>query len=82
MNIHQVPADEIRIDALRNETVAVIGYGSQGHAHALNLRDSGVRTIVAQRRGGKPSSSTSSWEPHPENTCFYSVRRAHRRASC
>ena len=52
MKIQQVPAQDIRIDALRNETVAVIGYGSQGHAHALNLRDSGVRTIVAQRRGG------------------------------
>jgi len=32
--------------------VAVIGYGSQGHAHALNLRDSGVRVIVGLRPGG------------------------------
>ncbi len=31
---------------LRNKTVAIIGYGSQGHAHALNLRDSGVKVVV------------------------------------
>ncbi|MHC1751708.1 ketol-acid reductoisomerase [Humidesulfovibrio sp.] len=37
---------------LKNKTVAVIGYGSQGHAHAQNLRDSGVNVIVGQRPGG------------------------------
>ena len=37
---------------LKNKTVAVIGYGSQGHAHAQNLRDSGVKVIVGQRPGG------------------------------
>src|SRR2546423_13699355 len=39
---------------LQNRVVAVIGYGSQGHAHALNLRDSGVgaRVIVGLRPGG------------------------------
>ncbi len=31
---------------LKNKTVAIIGYGSQGHAHALNLRDSGVNVVV------------------------------------
>ena len=31
---------------LKGKTVAIIGYGSQGHAHALNLRDSGVNVIV------------------------------------
>ncbi len=34
-----------------NRTVAIIGYGSQGHAHALNLHDSGVRVIVGLRPG-------------------------------
>ncbi|CAH0346313.1 ketol-acid reductoisomerase [Bacillus sp. CECT 9360] len=34
-----------------NKTVAVVGYGSQGHAHAQNLRDSGVRVIVGLRKG-------------------------------
>src|SRR6188474_3174757 len=38
------------INALRGKTVAVIGYGSQGHAHAQNLRDSGVKVIIANRR--------------------------------
>ncbi len=37
---------------LEGRVVAVIGYGSQGHAHALNLRDSGVRVVVGLRPGG------------------------------
>src|SRR6266498_5778135 len=37
---------------LRGKVIAVIGYGSQGHAHALNLRDSGHRVIVGLREGG------------------------------
>jgi ketol-acid reductoisomerase len=39
--------------ALVGQTVAVIGYGSQGHAHAQNLRDSGVRVIVGLAEGSK-----------------------------
>jgi len=38
------------LDALKGKTVAVIGYGSQGHAHAQNLRESGVKVIVANRK--------------------------------
>jgi ketol-acid reductoisomerase len=38
---------------LQGKTIAIIGYGSQGHAHALNLRDSGARVIVGLRPGGK-----------------------------
>ena len=34
------------INVLKGKTVAIIGYGSQGHAHALNLRDSGVNVII------------------------------------
>lgn len=37
---------------LKDKTVAIIGYGSQGHAHAQNLRDSGVNVVVGQRPGG------------------------------
>ena len=39
--------------ALEGQTVAVIGYGSQGHAHALNLRDSGVKVVVGLAEGSK-----------------------------
>ncbi len=38
---------------IRGKKVAVIGYGSQGHAHALNLRDSGVQVQVGLRQGSK-----------------------------
>ena len=34
------------LEALSDKTVAIIGYGSQGRAHALNLRDSGVDVVV------------------------------------
>jgi ketol-acid reductoisomerase len=40
---------------LKGKTVAIIGYGSQGHAHALNLRDSGINVIVSEAPG------TPSW---------------------
>jgi ketol-acid reductoisomerase len=41
------------IAAIKNKTVAIIGYGSQGHAHALNLRDSGVHVVVGLYEGSK-----------------------------
>jgi ketol-acid reductoisomerase len=40
-------------DVLKDETVAVLGYGVQGPGQALNLRDNGIRVIVGQREGGK-----------------------------
>ena len=39
------------IDAIEGKKVAVIGYGSQGHAHSLNLRDSGIEVAVAELEG-------------------------------
>jgi ketol-acid reductoisomerase len=41
------------LDLFRDKTVAIIGYGSQGHAHALNLRDSGVHVVVGLYPGSK-----------------------------
>ena len=41
------------LDYLAGRTVAIIGYGSQGHAHALNLRDSGVSVVVGLPAGSK-----------------------------
>src|SRR5512141_2855150 len=53
-------ADEVLYDkdadlsVLEGKTVAILGYGSQGHAHALNLKDSGVKVVV----GLRPDSSS------------------------
>ena len=41
------------LNLLKKKTVAVIGYGSQGHAHALNLRDSGVKVVIGLNKGGR-----------------------------
>ncbi len=55
-----MPADEVLYDkdadlsVLEGKTVAILGYGSQGHAHALNLKDSGVNVVV----GLRPDSSS------------------------
>jgi ketol-acid reductoisomerase len=43
------------LDLIRQKKVAIIGYGSQGHAHALNLKDSGVDVVV----GCRPPASRS-----------------------
>lgn len=37
---------DCNLDNLKGKTVAVIGYGSQGHAHALNMKESGVNVVV------------------------------------
>ena len=44
---------DANLDLLNGKTVAIIGYGSQGHAHALNLKDSGVNVIVGLYEGSK-----------------------------
>ena len=43
------------VNLVKSKKVAVIGYGSQGHAHANNLRDSGVKDVVVALRPGSPS---------------------------
>lgn len=45
--------DQVKLDPIKKETVAVIGYGIQGHAQANNLKDSGIKVIVGLRSGGK-----------------------------
>jgi ketol-acid reductoisomerase len=45
--------EDANLDLLTGKTVAIIGYGSQGHAHALNLKDSGVNVIVGLYPGSK-----------------------------
>lgn len=60
---------------LKNKTVAIIGYGSQGHAHALNLRESGVKVIIGLHEGGKswPKAVAAGFE-------VYTVAEATKRA--
>jgi ketol-acid reductoisomerase len=45
--------EDANLDLLAGKTIAIIGYGSQGHAHALNLKDSGVKAIVGLYPGSK-----------------------------
>ena len=40
------------LSLIKGKTVAIIGYGSQGHAHAQNLNDSGVKVVVGLRKNG------------------------------
>lgn len=47
---------DTNLEKLKSRKIAIIGYGSQGHAHAQNLRDSGMNVVVGLREGG------SSWE--------------------
>ena len=43
------------VNLIKGKKVAVVGYGSQGHAHAQNLRDSGVKDVKVALRAGSPS---------------------------
>ncbi|WP_102029302.1 ketol-acid reductoisomerase [Salirhabdus sp. Marseille-P4669] len=52
--------NDIQDEVLRNKRIAVVGYGSQGHAHAQNLKDSGFEVVVGLRPG-------KSWEKAEED---------------
>lgn len=45
--------DDADLSIIQNKKVAIVGYGSQGHAHAQNLRDSGVEVVIALKDGSK-----------------------------
>src|SRR5438270_8646968 len=45
--------EDADLELLDGKTVAIIGYGSQGHAHSLNLRDSGIAVVVGLREDSK-----------------------------
>jgi len=66
--LHDQDAD---LTLLEGKTVAIIGYGSQGHAHALNLRDSGVSVVVGLR-----PQSASVEEARREGLEVYDVKEA------
>ena len=60
------------LNLIKNKKVAIIGYGSQGHAHALNLRDSGVNDIVI----GLREDSSSIKKAESENLKVMNVSNA------
>ena len=63
--------DDADLALLEGRKVAVLGYGSQGHAHALNMKDSGVDVRVGLREG------SSSWAKaeEPASVCSLPRRR-------
>ena len=60
---------------LKGKTVAIVGYGSQGHAHALNLRDSGVNVVVGLYGGSKSKAKAEA-----AGLAVYSVADAAKKA--
>ena len=50
------------VNLIKDKKVAILGYGSQGHAHALNLRDSGAKNLVVALRPGSPSAKKAEGE--------------------
>lgn len=65
---------EVSLDILKDKTIGVIGYGSQGRAQALNLRDSGLKVIIGLRHG-------KSWEEaSKDGFSVYEVDEAAKRA--
>ena len=45
--------EDCNLDYLAGKTIAIVGYGSQGHAHALNLKESGCNVIIGLYEGSK-----------------------------
>lgn len=45
--------DDVTTNVLKDKTIAVIGYGSQGHGQSLNMKDSGLNIVMGLREGGK-----------------------------
>jgi len=54
------------VNIIKGRKVAIIGYGSQGHAHALNLKESGVPVVVGLREGYRLGSQGTGRGSHRE----------------
>ena len=69
MSVNIYYDDDADLSIIQGRKVAVIGYGSQGHAHALRLRDSGVDVRSACRRAPSPAPRPRTrgcgWSPRP-----------------
>ncbi len=79
-----VTRDEVSLDTARGilaeETIAVIGYGVQGPAQAMNLRDNGFRVIIGQREGGASweKAIADGWQP---GETLFSIEEAAKQGS-
>ena len=75
----EFPLEKAR-EILKNETIAVIGYGVQGPGQSLNLRDNGLNVIVGQREGSKSweKAVADGWEP---GKTLFGIEEAAERAT-
>ena len=75
----EFPLEKAR-EVLKNETIAVIGYGVQGPGQSLNLRDNGLNVIVGQREGSKSweKAVADGWEP---GKALFGIEEAAERAT-
>ena len=82
--------DDADLSKLDGKTVGIVGFGSQGHAQAMNLRDSGVNVIVNTREGSanwkfaiehgfEPESDPRGPQTEERATCPECARRYHKR---
>lgn len=71
---------EKALETLKNETIAVIGYGIQGPGQALNLRDNGFNVIIGQRKGSKTWDKAlgDGWTP---DTTLFEIEEACKRGT-
>jgi len=75
----EFPLEKAR-EVLKNDTIAVIGYGVQGPGQSLNLRDNGFKVIVGQRKGGKTwdKAIADGWVP---GETLFEIEEACKRAT-
>ena len=67
--------DQINQDLIKEKKVAVIGFGSQGHAHALNLHESGVDVTVGLRETSETFTRAKYFSPLRQSTCKFFTRK-------
>ena len=67
---------DLDLGPLETETIALIGYGNHGRAHALNLRDMGAKTVLIALREGSPSRSKAEADGFEVVTMAEAARRA------
>ena len=79
VTLEEFPLEKAR-EVLKNETIAVIGYGVQGPGQSLNLRDNGLNVIVGQREGSKSweKAVADGWEP---GKTLFGIEEAAERAT-